>query len=62
MAQVTLPYGAWQIAAIPAAAGAAPAAFWGLRALFALAALLLVALPIVAAGRTRRLAAAQARR
>ena len=50
VAQVTLPYGAWQIAAIPDGGWSPPPAPWGLRALFALAALL-VALPIVGAGR-----------
>ena len=43
-------YGAWQIAAIPEGGWRPPPAPWGLRALFALAALL-VAVPIVGAGR-----------
>jgi sensor domain CHASE-containing protein len=50
VAKVTLPFGAWQIAAIPDGGWSPPPPPWELRALFALAALL-VTLPIVGAGR-----------
>jgi len=55
-ARVVLPHGAWKIAAVPRGGWADPPPPWGLRAAFALAALL-VALPIIGAGR-----AAEARR
>jgi len=50
VARVGLPDGAWQVAAIPEGGWTPPPTPWGLRALFVLAALL-VALPIIGAGR-----------
>ena len=49
-ATVTLPHGTWEIAAVPSGGWAPPPAPWGLRALFALAAIGVV-LPIVGAAR-----------
>ena len=50
VAEIALPHGGWELAAIPRGGWRDPPAPWGLRALFALAALL-VAAPILGAGR-----------
>lgn len=47
--RVALPYGSWQIAAVPSGGWPPPAGIWQLRGLFALAGLLLVA-PILGTG------------
>jgi sensor domain CHASE-containing protein len=50
IAEVTMPHGAWQVAALPAGGWAAPPTPWGLRALFALAAVGVV-VPIIGSAR-----------